>query len=136
MGENPVSQFVQAGAQKLRIAVDIGGTFTDGVAHAQIRRLRLGRQDADHAGRPGGRGVRSHRQSCWNKARAAGTAACVLDEVVHGTTLVTNTLIERKGVETALVTTQGMGDALDLSAAGNDATTCVRPGAGAASPGR
>src|SRR3546814_9648695 len=38
----------------------------------------------------------------------------VLDEVVHGTTLVTNTLIERKGAATALVTTESMRDALDI----------------------
>ena len=33
---------------------------------------------------------------------------------MHGTTLITNTLIERKGAKTALVTTKGMRDALDI----------------------
>jgi N-methylhydantoinase A len=37
-----------------------------------------------------------------------------LDEVIHGTTLVINAIIERKGSRTALVTTRGFGDTLEL----------------------
>ena len=41
--------------------------------------------------------------------REAGIAASALDLVIHGTTLATNALIERKGARTALITTQGSG---------------------------
>src|SRR5690606_2428011 len=43
-----------------------------------------------------------------------GPSAPPLAEVVHGTTLITNTLIERKGVKTGLVTTSGMRDMVDI----------------------
>jgi len=44
----------------------------------------------------------------------AGIAATQLTSVVHGTTLVANALIERKGVTTALITTQGFRDVLEI----------------------
>jgi N-methylhydantoinase A len=43
-----------------------------------------------------------------------GRPAQFVSEVVHGTTLVTNTLIERKGARTGLVCTKGTRDALDI----------------------
>src|SRR5262249_52867947 len=41
-------------------------------------------------------------------------AAAAVGEVVHGTTLVTNTLIERKGAKTALIVTRGTRDVLNI----------------------
>ncbi|OZI34611.1 5-oxoprolinase [Bordetella genomosp. 10] len=94
----------------LRIAVDIGGTFTDGVAIRESDgRIWVGKTltTPDDPGVA----VSTVIESLLSQAGAKGDA---LEEVVHGTTLVTNTLIERKGAATALVTTQGMRDALDI----------------------
>ncbi|OZI59500.1 hydantoinase/oxoprolinase family protein [Bordetella genomosp. 11] len=105
------SQSGQAEARKLRIAVDIGGTFTDGVATRESDGCIWVGKTLTTPDDPG-IAVSAVIANLLEQARAGG--ACVLDEVVHGTTLVTNTLIERKGVDTALVTTQGMRDALDI----------------------
>jgi N-methylhydantoinase A len=102
----------QAGAPGLRIAVDIGGTFTDGVATRESDgRIWVGKTltTPDDPGVA----VSAVIANLLAQAQTDG-AASALEEVVHGTTLVTNTLIERKGVATALVTTQGMRDALDI----------------------
>jgi len=96
----------------LRIAVDIGGTFTDGVAEEQASgRIWVGKclttpQDP-------GEGVSNVVAQLLAKIGAEKAASRVA-EFVHGTTLVTNTLIERKGAQTALVTTQGCIDTLDI----------------------
>ena len=45
----------------------------------------------------------------------AGVAAAALDLVIHGTTLATNALIERKGASTALITTHGFRDSLEIA---------------------
>jgi N-methylhydantoinase A len=91
-----------------RLAVDIGGTFTD-VA-------------LEH---PGGRdtikvlttpaapevavlyGVRSILET-------SGVAAADVGLIIHGTTLATNAVIERKGARTALVTTEGFRDVIEM----------------------
>ncbi|WP_336603717.1 hydantoinase/oxoprolinase family protein [Bordetella sp. 02P26C-1] len=99
-------------SRRLRIAVDIGGTFTDGVATRESDgRIWVGKTltTPDDPGVA----VSTVIQDLLVQAEAS-VGGVVLDEVVHGTTLVTNTLIERKGVETALVTTQGMRDVLDI----------------------
>ncbi|MBV7481455.1 hydantoinase/oxoprolinase family protein [Bordetella sp. BOR01] len=97
--------------QRLRIAVDIGGTFTDGVAAREADgRIWVGKTLTTPED-PG----QAVSAVIGELLRQAGDgAAQMLDEVVHGTTLVTNTLIERKGATTALVTTEGMRDALDI----------------------
>jgi N-methylhydantoinase A len=93
-----------------RIAVDIGGTFTDGVAIRESDgRIWVGKTLTT----PDDPGV-AVSTVIESLLTQAGQPGSVLGEVVHGTTLVTNTLIERKGVETALVTTKGMRDALDI----------------------
>ena len=43
-----------------------------------------------------------------------GIDASQIRTIVHGTTLVTNALIERKGARTALLTTQGFRDAISI----------------------
>lgn len=96
----------------LRIAVDIGGTFTDGVAEDQSRgRIWVGKCLTTPAD-PGG-GVSNVVAQLLEKIGSDGSAADIT-EFVHGTTLVTNTLIERKGANTALVTTKGCADVLDI----------------------
>ena len=85
------------------VAVDIGGTFTDLIGFDdEAQALRAG-QEPDHAG-----GAR-RRASSTASARAASTPAAI-DELIHGSTIAINTLIERKGAKTGLVVTRGTRD--------------------------
>lgn len=98
----------------LRVAVDIGGTFTDGVATLSPGgRIWVSKSPTtpDDPGEAVSTVIRDllRQVDAW-----IGSKAPALAEVVHGTTLITNTLIERKGAKTALVTTKGMRDALDI----------------------
>jgi len=95
-----------------RLAVDIGGTFTD---------LAL-----EHGGRRWTAKVLT-TPAAPEKGVLEGVAAILKDAglvpseigvLVHGTTLATNALIERKGARTALITTEGFRDVLAL---GNEA---------------
>jgi N-methylhydantoinase A len=95
--------------QSNRLAVDIGGTFTDLVLNLGDRFVStkvLTTHDAPE------RGVLEGAQLVLKQA---GIAPSDLGLVVHGTTLATNALIERKGARTALVTTQGFRDSLEIA---------------------
>jgi len=88
-----------------RIGVDIGGTFTDTASCGPDGVLRVGKALTT----PGeeGRGVRA---SIDGSGADLETAALF----VHGTTLVINALLERRGARTALVATKGFGDVIAL----------------------
>ena len=114
----PATRVATGSAPRLRIAVDIGGTFTDGLAVLMPgARIWVGKcLTTPH---DPGEAVSTViadllRQVAASGGRGTGAAAAGVGEVVHGTTLVTNTLIERKGARTALLTTEGTGDALDI----------------------
>jgi N-methylhydantoinase A len=96
-------------AANTRLAVDIGGTFTDLVLALPDRTVSLKLLTTYHA----------PDQAVIDGARTilaeAGVAASALDLVIHGTTLATNALIERKGAKTALITTQGFRDSLEIA---------------------
>jgi len=93
-----------------RLAVDIGGTFTDVV----LERPGAPRVTAkllttyDHPGRAVLDGIDQVLQQ-------AGLPPGEVGLVIHGTTLATNALIERKGARTALLTTAGHRDALEMA---------------------
>ncbi|MET0622413.1 MAG: hydantoinase/oxoprolinase family protein [Pyrinomonadaceae bacterium] len=90
---------------KVRVGVDTGGTFTDFVYHAAGRaRVFKMASTPDDPSRAIAEGLR-------RVAREAGVALRDL-EVVHGTTVGTNALLERKGARAALVTTKGFEDVL------------------------
>ena len=99
-----------------RLAIDIGGTFTDvvldldGVAHS-IKVLTTPADPAEGFMR----GVRDLMTS-------TGTRAPDVALIIHGTTLATNALIERKGARTALIVTEGHREF-----AGNRLREPVRP---------
>jgi N-methylhydantoinase A len=99
----------------VRIAVDIGGTFTDGLAaltpggEIWVAKTLTTPRDPGEAVST----VIAELLRQMAAAKKAGDSAQVT-EVVHGTTLVTNTLIERKGAPTGLVVTQGTRDVLDI----------------------
>jgi N-methylhydantoinase A len=98
----------------LRIAVDIGGTFTDGVASISPGG-RIWVSKSPTTPNDPGEAVSTVIEDLLRQVDASvGSVAPELAEVVHGTTLVTNTLIERKGARTALVLTKGMRDVLDI----------------------
>src|SRR5262245_39482746 len=90
--------------ETLRVAVDIGGTFTDGVAILSPEgRIWVAKSPTTPA--DPGEAVSTVIQDLLRQVDAfMKTGAPPLAEVVHGTTLITNTLIERKGAKTALVT--------------------------------
>ena len=91
-----------------RLAVDIGGTFTDlALEHPGGRSTIkvLTTQAAPELGVLAGVGA---------ILQATGLAARDIAIVIHGTTLATNLVIERKGARTALLTTQGFRDVLAM----------------------
>jgi len=92
-----------------RLAVDIGGTFTDLVLALPDRVMSnklLTTHDAPDGAVIAGTEI---------ILAEAGIAASSLDLVIHGTTLATNALIERKGARTALITTAGFRDSLEIA---------------------
>lgn len=92
-----------------RIGVDIGGTFTD------IVLLNEGTGESIN-------GKVLTTPDDPSRAVLQGLSAMLVEHnvsppqtsVIHGTTLVANALIERKGVTTALITTQGFRDVLEI----------------------
>jgi N-methylhydantoinase A len=93
-----------------RIGVDVGGTFTDLVLHDPARGLvRTGKllttpDDPSEAIIEGMQRI----------LREAGLAPGDLHSIVHGTTLVTNTVIERTGAKVGLLTTAGFRDSIEI----------------------
>ncbi|HEV7369147.1 hydantoinase/oxoprolinase family protein [Arenibaculum sp.] len=97
-----------ASTNTTRLAVDIGGTFTDVVLETPARTHTtkvLTTPRAPELGVMDGIGV---------VLAEAGLDARAIDVVIHGTTLATNALIERKGARTAFVTTEGFRDVLEM----------------------
>ena len=92
-----------------RLAVDIGGTFTDVVLdYAGVvtsTKVLTTPEAPERAVIDGTRAILAQ----------ASLPASALDLVIHGTTLATNALIERKGARTALVTTKGFRDSLEIA---------------------
>ena len=91
-----------------RIGVDIGGTFTDVVLEAGARQWTskvLTTHDAP------ARAVLGAVRSVTDEA---GLTPADITAIIHGTTLATNALIERKGAVTALVTTDGFRDVVQM----------------------
>jgi N-methylhydantoinase A len=82
------------------VGVDIGGTFTDLVAYrdgALVTSKTL-TVPADPT------------QGIADALKRAECDLAAMDELIHGSTIAINTVLERKGAKTALVTTQGMRD--------------------------
>jgi N-methylhydantoinase A len=93
----------------IRLSVDIGGTFTDLVldrAGSMLSTKVLTTQDAPE---------RAVIEGTRAMLAQAGVPARELDLVIHGTTLATNALIQRTGARTALITTRGFRDSLEIA---------------------
>ncbi|MBP6942261.1 MAG: hydantoinase/oxoprolinase family protein [Syntrophorhabdaceae bacterium] len=93
-----------------RLGCDIGGTFTDFVLlNDQTGEIMTGKclttpQDPSDAVEEGIRALEKATPDFVGK----------LDELIHGTTLVINSIIERKGAKTGLITTKGFRDVLEI----------------------
>ena len=89
-----------------RLGVDVGGTFTDLLLvdpdSAAMRIAKVPSTPADQS------------DGFMAGLAALGEAAGGFETVVHGTTVGTNAVLERKGVRCALITTQGFRDTLEL----------------------
>ncbi|MDQ4060991.1 MAG: hydantoinase/oxoprolinase family protein [Pseudomonadota bacterium] len=91
-----------------RLGVDIGGTFTDVALESGGRRYTSKVLTTPEAPE---RGV---LQAVEVVLRQAGLSPSALSIIIHGTTLATNALIERKGARTALITTEGFRDTIEI----------------------
>jgi N-methylhydantoinase A len=89
--------------QPLRVAIDTGGTFTDCVWIDATGRLRMLKVFSTHS---------DPSQAIVEALRKINHAGELV--IVHGTTVGTNTLLERKGARTALITTAGFEDAIEI----------------------
>ena len=92
-----------------RVAIDIGGTFTDVVL--ETRRHRVTTKVLTTRAEPAD-GVMDGLSQVLERA---GTAPDRIGVVLHGTTLATNALIERRGAKTVLITTEGHRDVLEMA---------------------
>ena len=98
-----------ASPNKNRLAVDIGGTFTDCVLDARGQRYTTKVLTTPAAPE------RAVLEGAAFLLERAGVRLADLDLFVHGTTLATNALIERKGARTALIATDGFRDVLEIA---------------------
>ena len=92
-----------------RVAVDIGGTFTDVVLETDGRHVST-KVLTTHA-EPAAGALHGLREVLERAGRTPADVGVVL----HGTTLATNAIIERRGARTALVTTEGHRDVLEMA---------------------
>jgi len=95
---------------RIRIGVDVGGTFTDFVLVDEHRDLIYTGKRLTTPGDPS----LAITAGIERMLPHAGVGIEALHSVVHGTTLVANTLIERTGARVGLVTTAGFRDALEM----------------------
>jgi N-methylhydantoinase A len=92
----------------IRLGVDIGGTFTDVALEIGERRFTGKILTTPHAPEDG---VLAALRSVTAEA---GVEPGEVGVIIHGTTLATNALIERKGARTALLTTEGFRDVVEI----------------------
>ena len=91
-----------------RLGVDIGGTFTDVVLETSsglVSTKVLTTYDAPENAILQGIGAVTEK---------AGIGVGDIGQIIHGTTLATNALIERRGAKTALITTEGFRDVIEM----------------------
>ncbi len=91
-----------------RLGVDIGGTFTDVALETRGQRFSAKILTTPHAPE---HGVLAAIHSVLEQA---AIKPADLSIIIHGTTLATNAIIERKGAKTALVTTEGFRDTIEI----------------------
>ena len=96
-------------AGQYRVAADIGGTFTDVVLLAPSGNYwtkKVSSTPQDY-----GEGIAAAIIQILTDNSVSNSA---VDEIVHGTTVATNTVLESKGAKTGLITTKGFRDVLEM----------------------
>ena len=93
---------------KIRLGADIGGTFTDVVLEKNGELFSTKVLTTYSA--PENAILDGMQQVC----KKAGVSPGDIQQIIHGTTLATNALIERRGAKTALVTTMGFRDVIEM----------------------
>ena len=96
--------------KRIRVGVDVGGTFTDFVLVDEKRDLIFTGKRLTTPEDPS----LAITNGLERLVSESGTSVPELDAVVHGTTLVANTIIERKGAKVGLITTKGFRDSLEM----------------------
>ena len=91
-----------------RLGADIGGTFTDVVL--ETTRGSFSTKVLTTYGAPEDAIIDGMHQVCAK----AGISPVDIGQIIHGTTLATNSLIERRGAKTALITTEGFRDVIEM----------------------
>ena len=96
-------------SSRYQIGIDIGGTFTDVVAADEAGTLRILKI-------PSSRGSEdvAVRAAIGQLADQHGVAPAAIARFVHGTTVATNAVLERKGARVGLLTTAGFRDVLEI----------------------
>ncbi len=97
--------------QRYSLGIDIGGTFTDIVVYDHQRAESLAHKELTTPAAP----VEGVIAGIRRLFEAHGLSYAEVGRVVHATTLFTNSLIERKGAPTGLITTAGFRDTLEMS---------------------
>ena len=92
----------------IRIAFDIGGTFTDFVLHDAANDVTHTLKIPSTPDDPGQAVISGFNELL----QLTGTKAEALSGVLHATTIATNAILERKGAATGLITTEGFRDVL------------------------
>ena len=99
-----------AGAEKrIRIAVDIGGTFTDIALLTEagvIHQSKISSSPADPS--------RAVVEGVAQLLAELSIPSEAIAEILHGTTVGSNTILQRKGAKTGLITTRGFRDILEI----------------------
>jgi len=94
--------------RKARIGIDIGGTFTDFALERDgeyyTSKVLTSHQAPEQRIVPGLHDLMEY----------AGCSPADVEVIIHGTTLATNAIIERKGARAAMITTQGFRDVIEL----------------------
>ncbi|EBA13075.1 hydantoinase/oxoprolinase family protein [Roseobacter sp. CCS2] len=91
-----------------RLGVDIGGTFTDVVL--EVGKRQFSTKVLTTYAAPENAIIDGMHQVCTK----AGISPAQIEQIIHGTTLATNALIERRGAKTALITTMGFRDVIEM----------------------
>ncbi|AXF56747.1 hydantoinase/oxoprolinase family protein [Salicibibacter kimchii] len=93
----------------IRVGVDIGGTFTDIVILDEKGDRYFGKTLTTYPDPSAG-----FMKGLDENLKKYGFSYSDITTIIHGTTLVVNALIERKGVKTALITTEGFRDQIEI----------------------
>ncbi len=92
----------------IRLGVDIGGTFTDVVL--EVDGVVFSTKVLTTYSAPEDAIIDGMAKVCAK----AGVEPSAIGQIIHGTTLATNALIERRGAKTALITTEGFRDTIEM----------------------